>query len=883
MTACCHELWRSRLWDLQGVIWEGFALKSKNATLALLLSSGAVGLAGQPVWAQGSGGSALALEEIVVTARKREESLQEVPLAVTAISAEDIENRQVTSIDDIAKFAPGFVFAKTFGRATERPVVRGLTSVLAGTNASVESGVSYFIDGVYYQGDIGSLDMNDIQRVEVIRGPQSALYGRNTYAGAINFVTRKPGDEFRGRVNATVDTDERQFSGGISGPLSDKVSASVNFRYYDFDGQWKNELTGNLVGDEKTSSIGGVLNFTPTDDVEVTLRLQHNEDDDGTRPLFFQSAEFNNCFPGTRSLASYNFTGSSNNNQWFCGEVVARPIYLNDAPVTQPVVPTAGIPGTITTLGAFPPTFTVVGVPTSTYTDTRQGVVFSGVKRELDVGMMRVGWDIGGSGYNLIASGGWRNENRYTGADSDHSSVNIIGANVNGVQPMATGSSSGRDVFKDWSMEVKLASPTDRQFRWLVGGYRYNWDNKSYRMDFVSPWGQDNPQQIFTIENRAIFGSVEYDLTDKLSASFELRRATETKGQKDFGASATSTSSGRPNVQAGPLFLIYDSAVRGQDEWKSTTPRVTVDYKVNDDMTLFANYSKGYKPGGFNGSTAIANGRPADEAFRQEESLNYEVGMKSTWMDRRLLLNVSVFKMEIDDMQLTTPILSGTGAVTSLATNQGDGEIKGIEIESRFVATENLSLGLTYALADTAFTNGCDDFQFQITSGGGILNPNNPADPSRNLNGLGSCSIVGNPFPLSAKHTGSVTADYLRPVFGGDYRLYVNTDLSYSSKRNLQVHNTAYTGSATLLGARVGLETDEWRLGIYGRNVLNEDSAVGATRWLHAYLAATSTNPTLTLKPGLPSAAVAAYSLPRGIFGTVRRERQVGVEFSYKF
>lgn len=120
-------------------------------------------------------------------------------------------------------------------------------------------------------------------------------------------------------------------------------------------------------------------------------------------------------------------------------------------------------------------------------------------------------------------------------------------------------------------------------------------------------------------------------------------------------------------------------------------------------------------------------------------------------------------------------------------------------------------------------------------------------------------------------------------MFGGDYRLFINSDLSYSSKRNVQVHNTAYTGSATLLGARIGVETDDWRLGIYGRNLLNEDSALGATRWLHAYLAATSTNPTLTLKPGLPSPAVASYSLPRGIFGTVRRERQVGIDFSYKF
>ena len=138
---------------------------------------------------------------------------------------------------------------------------------------------------------------------------------------------------------------------------------------------------------------------------------------------------------------------------------------------------------------------------------------------------------------------------------------------------------------------------------------------------------------------------------------------------------------------------------------------------------------------------------------------------------------------------------------------------------------------------------------------------------------------------MAAKHTASLTGDYSRPVFGGDYRLYVNTDLSYTSKKNIQVHNTAYTGSALLAGARIGIETDSWRVGLYGRNLLNEDSLPGATRWLHAYLFGipATAGPAATLDPGLPSTAVASYSLPRGIFGTLRRERQIGLELNYKF
>jgi outer membrane receptor protein involved in Fe transport len=259
--------------------------------------------------------------------------------------------------------------------------------------------------------------------------------------------------------------------------------------------------------------------------------------------------------------------------------------------------------------------------------------------------------------------------------------------------------------------------------------------------------------------------------------------------------------------------------------------------------------------------------------------------MKSQWFDRRLVLNVGVFKMEIDAIQLTTPITNSVGAVTSIATNQGDGEITGLEIESRYAVTDNFTVGFTYALADTEFTTGIDDFQWQITSGGGIFNPANPTDPARNLNGQGNASIAGNPFPLAAKHTASLTGDYSQPVFGGDYRLYVNTDLSYTSKKNIQVHNTAYTGSALIAGARIGIETDSWRVGLYGRNLLNEDSLPGATRWLHSYLFGipATAGPAATLDPGLPPTSVAAYSLPRGIFGTLRRERQIGLELNYKF
>jgi len=842
-------------------------MSKRYSPVAFFVSMSIAALAGQGALAQsGSGASegGLSLEEIVVTARKREESLQDVPIAVTAFSAEDISNRQVNSLDDIAKFAPGLVFSKSFGRSNERPVVRGLASVLAGTNATVETGVAYFVDGVYYPGDIQTLDMGEVQRVEVIRGPQSALYGRNTYSGAINFITRRPDDVVRSSVSGSVDPDETALSARISGPLTDWMSGSLSIRENDFDGTFKNQLTGKTVGGESSTSFSGALNMTMSENVEFNLRVAHNRDRDGTRALFFQSGAENNCSPGTRSLGSYNSTSTDNRNQYYCGEIKARPIYLNDAPVTQPITQLSGIPSTLRAAN------------TGGIYDTRQGVAFSGVHRDLDLALASLSWNVMGSGYVFTLNGGSRSDDRKTGSDSDHSSVNIIGANINGFQSMATGASSGIDKYRDWSVEAKMESPQDQRLRWSVGAYRFDWEQKSYRIDFASLQGQDNPGAIYKIENNAVFGSAEFDFSDRLSASVEVRRAREKKGQLDFVA--------RPNFQEGPIVLSYDSRLRGNDTWESTTPRVTVDFKATDDVTLYANYAKGYKPGGFNGAIAINVGRPLDEKFAQEQSVNYEFGMKSTWMDRRLLLNVAAFKTDVTQMQLTTPVFNTLASlVTSLSTNQGDGEVRGFEIEARFAASDELTLGLNYGLADTKFTQGIDDFQWVLTSGGGVFNPNNPSDPARNLNGRGNGSIVGNEFPLAAKHTGSVTADYVTPVFGGDYRLYVNTDLSYTSKKWVQVHNLAYSGAATLLGARIGLETDNWRVGLYGRNLTNEDSSPGVTRWLHGYLIGIAAGPAATLDPGLPPTSVASYSLPRGFFGVLRRERQVGIEANYKF
>jgi len=855
-----------------------------------------------------------ALEEIVVTARKREESLQEVPVAVTAFTAESIAARQIQSVNDVARFTPGLVFDRGFGRSTERPVIRGQGNVLAGVQFGVEAGAAYFVDGIYFPGDVQSLDLSSLERVEVIRGPQSALFGRNTYSGAINFVTRAPTDQLSGAARVTADQDETDYSLRLEGPIfAGKLGGTLALRRNEFDGQWENLSTGQTIGQEETTAATGTLDWTPTENLRVRGRASYNRDRDGSRPFMFQDPSFNNCFPGTRSLAYYATSGSNNANQYFCGEIQARGIYLNDAPVTN-VVPNPS--GPLNLLSPSAPGTAPLPGQTSRLYDTRQGIAFSGVERNLRYFSAIAEWDIAGSGYRLIVDGAVRGEDARTGSDSEFTSINWFQDRVSGafrwpndptVGGEASGANTGAAKTDDWSFEVKLESPGDRDVRWMLGLFHYEQEQRQFDVNFLFPFGQELPFSISDVLNSAAFGLVEWKFSPGWSVTVEGRYAEETKGVNEWTTAAPLTAS----TAAAAIFSNSNRGAlsfAGSAEFNKFTPRATLKWQVNPDLNLYATYAEGVKPGGLNGAAGQLAGQIE---YQQETSQNFELGVKSVWLDGRLVLNVAAYFIDAKDIQLTTPIFRTDGsAVTSIATNQGAGEVKGFELEARYRIIDPLTLSFTYALADSQFTEGSDDFQWTLTSGGGnsfgrsgTYNAVNPAAGGTNLNGQGNASIVGNQFPLSAKHTGSLAADFRTPI-NETLDFFAGADLSYTGKRVVQVHNDPFVPAATLLGARVGVSSDRWTASLYGRNLTNEDAVTIATRWFAQPYIGFSTSPFAGATPlrtsaslaaaGLPAYppasgastglnSVASYALPRAFFAALRRERQVGLEVSYKF
>lgn len=791
------------------------------------------------------------VETIIVTARKTSEALISAPVAVTAVGAADVARLNIQSIDDLARFTPSLSFSKAFGRATDRPVIRGAASILAGVQAGVEAGAAYFVDGVYYQGDITSIDMSDVTRVEVIKGPQSALYGRNTYSGAINFITRSPGSAFR--ANATVslaDFGEESINVSIAGPITDRISGSLSARGYKYDGEFVNaSAPGQKLGKEQTRSIAGVLEVRPIDGLTVRARLVAAKDEDGARAFGFQSSDANNCYPGFRSNAYRGVAATTNNNpnQWFCGVIKDNGIYNQN---------TAG-PGS----------------------NNPAAAPFLGVERDLLFGSVISDVELPNA-MSAKISFGFRNERLKTGSDSDFKNGASFPQSGTPAVPTSNSlfGSSGFTDSDDYSLEIKVSSDPSQRVRWMLGAYGYELSQAGYALAFTTV--ANSPTGVLTTydslnetSNSAVFGRISFDITDQLLLDVEGRQATEKRATQNYINNAQGLRTG----------ISYDD-IRSFD---SFTPRVTLSWKPSEDLTLYGIYAQGTKPGGLNGVLGLNNGFPT---FQPEKSTNYELGAKTRLLGGRGTLALSAYRTQANDMQLTTAVQGNSGVQTSIVTNQGNAELTGFEAEFRFRVTENLGIGLTASNVSTKFTQGCDEFEYTLRSGGfligttcestrrltpsAVAQPNGTFLPSPGATG----SIVGQKIPLVPETQYSFNIDYSRPIGSSGVELFASADVSYESSKFVQVHGGAETGDTTLVGARAGLSNQNWKLSVWGKNLTDENTIPIATRWFDVFQ-----GPAALAGLAGPAAVGIDTGAPRGFFFMPRRGRQVGVELKWTY
>lgn len=830
-----------------------------------------------------AGGGALEIEEVIITARKREESLQDVPIAVTALSAERIEELRITSPDDISRFTPGFSFTSAFGRVGgERPTIRGQTNILGSQNAS------FFVDGIYISGSSLSTETSNLERIEVIKGPQAALYGRATFAGAINYITKRPTNELIAKLSVTrAQHNEREVSGFASGPLiDDRLGFYVGARFWKYGGEYTNAFDGRAAGSQETNSGTLKLLWTPNEMFEATfLTTVAKDDDPGALAIALLGRQFNNCqLRVINGTAANNFAGTllPRSPGYFCGTLPDADELGLRVNQRSDVVPGLG----------------------SDRTDLRFALT---TKTTF------------GGGYQLTTMTGYHDEEGSSRSDVSYDAYDAF-ANLFGASQ--AGAFWGSDSYEreDFQQEIRLDSPAEERFRWRVGAYYFKGNrdtltNKKYLPPGTAlqancitliggliqcPQSTVEPLSFNTLENRAVFGDIEYDFTDKFTITVEARRATEEADQIN-GQAITNVAACNPMFPTNTPGQTVDLC-RFVGEWQSTTPRVTLRYKLTPDATFYLNAARGTKPGGFNTATAVSAGIGSridvPAVYDEEESKAYELGAKFVLFDRRATLNVAAFYTELTGQQLTSNVIgvtaAGAASVNSFITNLGGTEIKGLELDGSLRITENWDAQFTFSYVDSEIQAFLDNNQANLFSPNGAFStvPSstgprtlcNNRPPAAQVPGREFCdvlvaadlatygSVAGAFSPRTPKYQASLGSSY-NGSFSNGWSWRVSGDVSYEGEKFGQVDNLSKTPAHTYVGARLMLSGQHWDITLWGKNLFDDLGVVDVLRYVD--------NRGLT--PGTFQTPAFGGVTPRGFGLSLPKGRQIGATFSWRF
>jgi iron complex outermembrane receptor protein len=763
------------------------------------------------------------LDEVVVSARKREEPLQEVPLSIAVFNTEALRERNIQSVYDVATFTPNFNFQRnSVGRRLDAPSIRGQFTPLA--NFGSEGNVAFYVDGVYVSGTASGLTVDNLERIEVLRGPQVAQFGRGAFAGAINYVTRAPSeDELEGQLYLKAgEENDLKASGFLSGPLiGDKLLFFASASWESFDGEWLNSAnpckagqsaadgciqfdpryqsvypTGqppstiqddfSPLGGESTWNVTGKLSWLPLDNLTIDVKAEYTEADDEHFASLFQP-ELNCYVPGDPDDPRADITDPDSPG-WRCGEITADGLraLIGIADLKTGVTSSYGALGN-PTITAPPAPF--IGTQTSSQRYLAQASL------DLDE-------------WNLTAVATRNRQELESYRDLDRSPFfGPIWANVFTAGELQT--------WDDYSAELRATSPRELPVRGTAGAYYFSADNESYQKEFTgfcnrteygNPFINGRPSWTLNAEkeNLGFFGGLDYDVTDTVTVSLEGRYAKDSP------------------TQHAP------SGVSAKENYYSFTPRAILSWQATDDVNLYGSVAEGIKPGGFfygyfdapvtraATEAALANGKAV---IKEEKAWTYELGAKTQWLDRRLTANVAVYFIDwtnqaINEVDNIPWNCADTGNATDVPNNfiknAGESQVVGTEIELAMAVTESLMLTLSYGLQDTEL----EEFT-SLTL--------------QDLTGNGDAS--GQEAPRVPKHTVTGSAMYTRPFgdMGADW--FLRGDYVYNSKTWLEAENEAYIGEVNLMNARIGVENDRWTAAFYVDNVLDEDAPLLATEF----------------------------------------------------
>jgi len=706
------------------------------------------------------------LDTIIVTATKRATGLQDTPIAITAVSAAKLETQNVDNISEIASFTPNLTFDTT---APVSGVSSGAIVFIRGVGQTdfqltTDPGVGTYVDGVYASRSVGGvLDVLDLERVEVLRGPQGTLFGRNTIGGAISLISKRPADEFSGKGSVTVGSRNRiDLSGVVNIPISDTLRTRISLSSRNQDGFVEGFADDRDLGDTNRDSIRAVAEWEPSDSFIATLAVDGGQVDE-------QNA--------ASRLVGITVAPP--------GSPTATDLIFNRDTGGVDTVNRANVPGapTLTFLQNVGPTGVFDGQFLPSELDATFATGPNGTEIDNYGGSLTLEYKTDFANFKSITA--FRDTTGQFARDADAS-------------PLAVTHTNNFDYdHEQFSQELQATGETGA-LKWVLGGYYFN-ETGNDILTVTLPVLFGNVNNFTNIDNESLAAFVQgtYSLTDALSVTGGIRYTEDEKtysvpvgGAQILNGPAAVFG---PAGTATPFFAAGDNT----ETFDNVSYKIGADYKLENGMLIYGSYATGFKSGGFNTRYLVPLlVDPADPtagflppvSFDEETLDTFEVGFKWQGFNNRVRTNIAAFASNYDDIQL---VVFENGA--PLTRNAGDAEIKGIEAELTALITDGLELSVGTGFTDAEYSSV------------------QALDPTQNLF---TQVLIDNELPNTPKFTLSAGLDYVKPLENG-YEAILHLDWTHKSSIENDAANSPFLseGATDVFNASIGFT---WNDGQYG-------------------------------------------------------------------
>ncbi len=725
---------------------------------------------------------ASAIGEVTVTARRRNETLVDVPLAIAVVNATKLQQLDIQSTTDLANYVPGLEF-NNFGQGDQRND-RGGSRILAFRGLNIAGAASLFLDGAAVTGNEIPASM-DIGQVEILRGPQSVYFGRSTMSGAVSYKTRSiPKDQWGGEFEAEVASQGTQnLQGTIAGPvIPDILGLRVTALEQKTDGYAKNNANNGAtdLGATDRNSISATADFTPNSKTEIKGYVNYFRDNDGPAATAFVPYTYDNCtFPGATSST-------------FCGAIPGKSASFNYLNTTIPPVMAQAI-----------------------FADP----LLKGTGFKESVGGQRVALNS-----DIVATYQINDYLKLLSITGYHTAS--ILATADGIGQPVTSTNTSQfpyeayfytflNRYQDASEEIRLSSDPDKKFSWQIGGNVIQEKTQTQAIvDFQfngAPGAPGTgaylplPQSIGYTETDTygIFGGLYYKPIDKLSISFE--------GRYQWDHQETNSTLGAPPYTEVPL----SSAAA---TFTAFSPRASIDYDIGGHRKVYASYAEGDLPGGFNTSINSYLNNPAVLAQIQsifgetsnkylEETLKIEeLGVKGNFADGKGFFDINTYYGKLYNQQIPVQALIPLlGFSVSATSNAGASTIYGLESQGSYSLTHDLSINGSFAWNHTRR----DVFINQV-----------------GLGEFGTTNFGGKAFEAVPEFTGSAVLAYTHPITN-KLDGYTNLAVVYRGKEYTDIENASYIPGRFQVDLRAGVTKDKLTFEAYIKNLLNDQNYTG--------------------------------------------------------